>query len=146
MIKEIYNQDNISIITDKDIIINPVNCDDNTNNKYFLYFKKNNKFQNMIEEYHKICVYKKMKVGKLFIYTKTFPNIVNFPIKENENSKILEHNIKKNLISLLELRKSIRYNSIVFPNLNKIEKINFNFKELLNNYFYFEDIDVFIHM
>jgi O-acetyl-ADP-ribose deacetylase (regulator of RNase III) len=94
-------------------IVNTVNCVGVMGKGIALTFK--NKYPNMFNSYKTICDKQLLSPGKLLLYTKETPWILNFPTKNHwKNPSKIEY-IEEGLRKFVEIYKEKGITSIAFP-------------------------------
>jgi O-acetyl-ADP-ribose deacetylase (regulator of RNase III) len=108
----IYKQGNL-FDSNSQTIVNTVNCVGIMGKGIALTFK--NKYPNMFKTYKDICDKKLLTPGKLFLYKKETPWILNFPTKDHwRNPSKIEY-IEEGLIKFVNTYKEKGITSIAFP-------------------------------
>jgi O-acetyl-ADP-ribose deacetylase (regulator of RNase III) len=94
-------------------IVNTVNCVGVMGKGIALTLKK--KYPDMFKKYKDICDKKLLTPGKLYLYKKETPWILNFPTKDHwRNSSKIEY-IEEGLIKFINTYKEKGITSIAFP-------------------------------
>src|SRR6266849_722102 len=97
------------------VIVNTVNCQGVMGKGLALAFKE--RFPDMFTAYQQDCKSGKLHIGRLTIYTKSTPWILNFPTKNHwRYSSKLEY-LEKGLEFLVAHYKKVGITSIAFPKL-----------------------------
>lgn len=137
-IREIHN---VSIFdTTCQTIVNTVNCVGVMGKGIALEYKL--RFPEMYKEYLEVCKRNELKPGKLLLYKKSKPWILNFPTKKEWKYPAKIEYIKLGLMKLRNTYKNKGITSIAFPKLgtssgglewNEVRKIMYEYLEDLPN-------------
>ena len=101
--------------SEAEVIVNTVNCEGFMGKGIAYQFK--NKYPEMFEEYKEKCNNGELRVGRLHMYTKSNPKIINFPTKNKWREKSKINYINEGLIALAEMIEEEKIKSIAMPPL-----------------------------